>query len=86
MRVHDPLVIIPFVYFSHTGTIDPLVPSMIISHLLVSAFSCIVGILIGCLLHRYYVSKKTKQATSPPEPVYTEISLSANEAYGKFNR
>ena len=71
--------------FFHTGTIDPLIPSMIVSHLLLSAFSCTVGIFIGCLLHRYYVSKKTMQATSPPEPLYTEISLSANEAYGKIN-
>ena len=72
--------------FSHTGTIDPLVPSMIVSHLFLAALSCTIGIVIGCLLYRCYVSRRAQRATpSPPEPVYTEIALSANEAYGKID-
>jgi hypothetical protein len=59
---------------------------MIASHLLLSAISCTVGVFVGILLYRYYISKRTQQTTSgPPEPVYTEIALSANEAYGRVN-
>ena len=36
-----------------------LVPSMIASYLFLSTFSCTVGILIGFLVYRSYVSKKT---------------------------
>ena len=72
--------------FSHTGTIDPLVPSMIVSHLFLAALSCTIGIIVGCLLYRCYVLRRAQQTTSsPPEPVYTEIALSANEAYGQIN-
>ena len=68
------------------GTIDPLVPLMITSHLFLSAFSCTVGIFIGFLVYRCYISKRAQQTTTGlPEPVYTEIALSANEAYGTVN-
>ena len=79
-------VILFLLILSLTGTVDPLVPSMIASHLLLSAFSCTVGICVGILLCRCYIFKRTQQTISGPlEPVYTEIALSANEAYERVN-
>ena len=77
----------PFLsHILYIGTVDPLVPSMIASHLFLSAFSCTVGILIGFLVYRCYISKKTQRTTTgPPESDNTEIVLSANEAYGRVN-